>query len=281
MRFHPALVLSFVVIASAVAWLELSGPADAPIARGPVANADGAQHEPLPARAASDASPPAKKTAPPATGAAPVSPAPTESLASRVDRWSRSPDPADAMRAYETVFNCLQARRDDRRPSEEVALEHKNMEEALPEDQRAGFRRNLKTSAQLCGDLRSDQVQARLQWLGRAAQAGMPMAALDFIFEGPDGNGVLQDLTVPGAAPTQAWIDQRDAYVDAGLRHCDLTLMGYLGAKARGDSADIGQAISFWRAHMRCWDEPAPPSLMDDPVARRYLRDLVGAQGTS
>ena len=200
-------------------------------------------------------------------------------LAGRVDAWAQSPDPADAMRAYVAVSECLAARRDEHRPTEEVADERHRIEQALPLEQRERARRDWQDSAAHCANLRSDQVQRRMQWLARAAQAGVPRAAIDFINEGPDGDGALMDAGAPRPALTDAWRAQRDAYVDAALQRCDTMLVGYLGMIAPNDGRDITQALGVWQSHVRCDGSPPPTPLRDDPVAMRWLHD-VGGPGT-
>jgi len=199
-------------------------------------------------------------------------------LAARVDAWAQSPDPADAMRAYLAVFGCLEARRDERRPLEEVVDERHKIEQALPLEQRERARRRWQNSAAHCGNLRSDQVQRRMQWLARAAQAGEPRAAIQFIDEGPDGDGALMDEGAPRPALTDAWRAQRDAYVDAAFQRCDTGLVGYLGLVAPHDGRDFTQALSTWQSHLRCAGSPAPSPLRDDPMAMQWLHD-VGAPG--
>ena len=208
-------------------------------------------------------------------------PAPVASavdIATQVDRWAASPDPADAMRAYRAVLDCLLARRDDRRPSEEVAIERRNMEDAVPLEQRGRIRRQWRTSSAHCANLRSDQIQSRTQWLARAARAGVPLAAVEFIFEGPDGDGFLLDPGVPRPPLTDAWRAQRDAYVQAALDRCDMALVGTLGMAAAPDTQDLAKALNFWQSHMRCQGGPEPTPLRDDPLAMRYLHDL-GSNG--
>jgi len=212
---------------------------------------------------------------PPQPVSAPAVPAslPTD-LASQVDAWAQSSDPADAMRAYDAVLECLIARRDERRPTEEVARERHTLEQALPLEQREHLRRHWRTAAAQCGNLRSDQVQRRMQWLTRAAQAGLPRAAIQFINEGPDGDGALQDEGVPRPPLTDAWRAARDAYVEAALRRCDTGLVGYLGMLAAGDAQDVTQALNFWQARARCPGGPDPGPLGGDPAAVRRLHDL-------
>ena len=246
----------------------LAGPAPiATVPASPIATATGraAVRTPLPPLA----------EAPPRPASAPAARASQSTdLASRVDAWAQSSDPADAMRAYDAVLECLIARRDERRPTEEVARERHTLEQALPLEQREHLRRHWRTSATQCGNLRSDQVQRRMQWLARAAQAGVPLAAIQFINEGPDGNGAMQDEGVPRPPLTDAWRAARDAYVEAALRRCDTGLVGYLGTQAAGDAQDFSQALDFWQAHVRCQGGPDPGPLGDDPVAVRRLHDL-------
>jgi hypothetical protein len=254
------------------------------LATGWLARADAVRRDapaPGPGRAIAVASAPAAPAGPSDTAPMPgrsQAPALPADLAARVDAWAQSPDPADAMRAYIAVFDCLEARRDAHRPTEEVVDERRRIEQALPLAQRERARRQWQTSAAHCGNLRSDQVQRRMQWLARAAQAGEPRAAIQFIDEGPDGDGALMDAGAPRPALTDAWRAQRDAYVDAAFQRCDTGLVGYLGLVAPHDGRDVAQALTVWQSHLRCDGSPAPPPLRDDAMAMKWLHD-VGAPG--
>ena len=242
-----------------------SRPPRTPAARSP------RTHEPAP-----EPSRPAAVVSAPRASAPAALPA---DLAARVDAWAQSPDPADAMRAYVAVSECLLARRDERRPTEEVASERRKIEQALPLEQREHARRQWQDAGAHCGNLRSDQVQRRMQWLARAAQAGVPRAAIDFINEGPDGDGALMDAGAQRPPLNDGWRAQRDAYIDAALQRCDIGLVGYLGLVAPHDGGDETQALGRWQSHVRCDGSPPPTPLRDDPVATRWLRD-VGGPGT-
>jgi len=273
MRFKAILLtaLPLVLLVALATWW--SAPPDAGRPADPA---------PEPTRRALAADRPARAESPRPSASTPILPATASTpadLAARVDAWARSPDPADAMRAYVAVADCLSARRDERRPTEEVANERRLMEKALPLEQRERTRRNWQDSAAHCGNLRSDQVQRRMQWLTRAAEAGVPRAAIQFINEGPDGDGALMDLNAPRPALTDAWRAQRDAYVDAALQRCDMGLVGYLGLVADAQGHDVTHALQTWQAHVRCDGSPAPTPMRDDPVAMRLLRD-VGGPGT-
>jgi hypothetical protein len=212
-----------------------------------------------------------------ATAAASAPSVDATDLAAQVDRWAASGDPADAMRAYRTVHDCLEARRDERRPSEDVSREREAFEESVHPGPNTQVFRQWKRSAALCGNLRSDQIQTRMQWLMRAAAAGVPMAAMDFIYEGPGGDGMLQDLNVPRAPLTDTWRAQRDAYIDAGLQQCDEGLVGYLGLATQGNARNAAEAMMFWQTHARCAGDTARPPLSNDAGAVRLLSDLGSA----
>ncbi len=184
------------------------------------------------------------------------------SLASQVDQWSRSTDTRDAERAYDAVAKCLLARRREHQPSERF--------EGVPV--------SPETAAQICADLRSDQIQNRMQWLERAAKAAEKGAAGWFIQEGPSGNGVLQDLDTPtfDNDMTDDWLHRRDDYIDLALRHCDTGLEAYLTLFARGVPADPAAAQTYWLGRLVCHDTPQPTlaPLADDTLGQRLLQGL-------
>jgi hypothetical protein len=180
------------------------------------------------------------------------------SLAKRVDAWSRSGDPRQAMQAYDAVFRCLLARR------RAHAVD-------LPPDEPG------QDAASLCADLRSDQVQQRLAYLETAARAGEKDAALDFIQEGPSGNGVLEDLdTGNPTPPTADWLARRTDYIERALRNCDLGLAVYLGTNIRQRETRGSPTLQYWLGRLRCPDQPATNTtpLADDPQGQANLDAL-------
>ena len=126
-----------------------------------------------------------------------------------------------------------------------------------------------------CQDLRSDQIESRLAWLKRAAAAGMPGAALAFEVEGPDGQGALGDGSVPLPA-SDAWYEERDAYIAQGLQHCDRILAASLAVAARPPGVSLAQAMTFWSNKLQCADGSGQPPvpLSEDPSAVEYLRHM-------
>ena len=187
-----------------------------------------------------------------ASGAVPAS------LAARVDVWMRSDDPHDAMQAYTAIFQCLLARR-------------RAHDADLPPDKPG------QDAVTACGDLRSDQIQQRLAALEKAARAGEPSAAENFIQEGPSGNGLLSDLgTTDPTPPTADWLARRDDYISRALAHCDPLLPSYLGFTQR--NRDIRKtAMQYWLGRTSCPDHPATNTtpLADDAQGQAYLDGLA------
>jgi hypothetical protein len=164
---------------------------------------------------------------------------PGDTLSAQVDRLSRSGNPVDAFAAYQLVTGCLWAR------DHEGWMAH----HILP-----GDRELLPTTQQACGDIASDQIQSRLQWLTRAALAGVHHAATEMIKEGPDGLGISgsSDLDAPENA---LWKQRADAAINAGIRTCDPeSLDSRVGGYEHGlgVAQDRAKALMYWVAYMDC-----------------------------
>ena len=189
-----------------------------------------AQAEPPPVAVASAAPAPARR---------PSAPGPYESLAQKVDRLGRSPNPVDAFAAYQLVTTCVWAR------DHEGWMAH----HILPSD-----RELLPTTQQACGDIASDQIQSRLRWLERAALAGVHHAASEMLKEGPDGLGISgsSDIDAPENAP---WKQRVEAALDAGVRTCDSdSLESRVNSyeSGMGVEQDRAKALTYWVAYMEC-----------------------------
>ena len=230
-----------------------------------------------PARAAAAAQAPSKPVpAPLPVAAAPRAAAsaasahyPYESLAQKVDRLSRSPDPVDAFAAYQLVTTCIWAR------DHEGWMAH----HILPAD-----RGLLPTTEQACGDIASDQVQSRLRWLERAALAGVHHAAAEMLKEGPDGLGISgsSDIDAPENA---SWKQRMEAALDAGVHTCDADSMenrvnGY--ESGVGVERDRVKALTYWVAYMQCRQHlavaPGVTLATGDSVTRRMGATLSADQ---
>ena len=189
-----------------------------------------------------------------ASAAAASMPSVRASLAARVDTWAHSGDPHDAMQAYQSIFKCLLARR---------RAHAANLEPDKPGDD----------AAALCDDLRSDQVQQRVVLLEKAARAGEPEAAFDFVQEGSNGSGVLEDLgVIDPTPPTPEWLARRNDYIERALARCDRELATLLGL-TQPDVGDQVQAVAYWTRRTACDGQPAANTtpLAEDPQGLAYL----------
>ena len=195
------------------------------------------------------------------------------SLAIRVDGWARSTAPQDAMRAYEAVAECLKARAEDRTPQDQLEAGDSALESVIGPERVQALQAKRHHAVDRCQDLRSDQIESRLAWLKRAAAEGIPDAALAFDIEGPDGQGGLGDGATPLPA-SDAWYEERDAYIAQGLQHCDRTLAANLAVAARPPGVSLGQAMTFWFSKLQCADGSSPTPLSDDPSAVEYLHHM-------
>ena len=212
------------------------------------------------------------------TGAQPASNAtraefPSTGLAARVDGWARDGDPRDAFKAYEAVRQCLQARAQDRTPVDELERDDPTLLAVVGEERMRLIRERRHHAEQWCGDLRSDQVESRNQWLARATAASVPGATGYFIAEGPDGMGLLRQG--PQVKGTDAWYAQRDVYIAHALQHCDRGVPDILAATARAPEVPLLIALSYWTGKLQC--DPAAstqPSILDDPQAAAWLMHM-------
>lgn len=176
-------------------------------------------------------------------------PPPEESLAARVDRLSRSPRPADAYAAYKLVRACVDARR-------------------LVQQGRGA----AGSEQSACADLASDQIQARLAWLDRAARAGVRNAATDYGTEGPAGLLVPPEAQGDWSAD-KGWQERLAAYYDRGALDCDLgSTLSVLARYRLGKfPPDARVALTTWSAAQECIalgkTVPEPPDPRDAGVA--------------
>jgi len=206
--------------------------------------------------------------APSAPVAAPRAASPYESLSQEVGRLSRSGDPVDAFAAYQLVTACIWARDHEGWMANHI----------LP-----GDRGMLPTPQQACGDIASDQIQSRLQWLERAALAGVHHAAAEMLKEGPDGlgSGAGTDIDAPENA---AWKQRVDAALEAGVHTCDSDALerrvdGY--ESGLGVEQDRARALTYWVAYMDCrqrFDDATVNGLVNGDGAARRMGATLSAE---
>lgn len=127
-----------------------------------------------------------------ANTATPISAAPTArpqatgpafSLTERVRSLAKSPDPIDAYRAYVILSECKSAR-----DEEHVLLETKQADRDPNQVKLIEAEFFKQRIMQACGDLTAGEIAGRLALIERAAEAGVPVAALQMSNEGPWGD---------------------------------------------------------------------------------------------
>jgi len=180
-----------------------------------------------------------------------------DSLATRIDRLARSASPVDAYNAYKLVRTCLQARLRSQAGAADADV------------------------AAACEDIASDQVQARLAWLERAARAGVRHAATDFAAEGPQGLLVPRDAQGDWEDASE-WQERVAAYDDAGARRCDDVSVLSVQARyrLRHFDPDPAAALTTWAAAAECvalGKAPMQPPDSRDVAILAQLRAQLGA----
>lgn len=150
----------------------------------------------------------------------------TASLSDRVNKLPASSDPQDAFSAYEILRQCQSARDEER--------QHQQTREAERDPKRAVFAEagvvGSKAVARACGDLRPSDFRNRLALVERAAEAGVPMAALRFAEEGPWGD--IQSLYVRSDDPlVQQWRTKAVRLIQLAASKGDVTSLNSLQAQ--------------------------------------------------
>jgi hypothetical protein len=108
----------------------------------------------------------------------------TISLAAKLKELAASPEPRDAFTAFHILRQCKYARDEERRYQMTPHAERDPDRATLINAGVVG----AKFIEQSCGDLKEADFRDRIALLERAAEAGVPMAALRFGAEGPWGD---------------------------------------------------------------------------------------------
>lgn len=112
-------------------------------------------------------------------------------------------------------------------------------EPALPDFEMAAERRDAQAERrqvrQLCARVSPAQVQERMVFLARAAQAGSRAAQIDFFMEGPEGRAVDADGAVDDLQ-LRAWREQALGFLRQAGARCDAFALSLLS-----NAYDLGQ----------------------------------------
>lgn len=110
-------------------------------------------------------------------------PPPAFSLAAKVSSLAASPNAIDAYRAYNILSECRSAQAEEKRYLDTRSAERDADTKRLYDS--GYFRARIE---QACGDLTSSDLARRLALIERAAEAAVPVAALQMSNEGPWGD---------------------------------------------------------------------------------------------
>lgn len=112
-------------------------------------------------------------------------------------------------------------------------------EPALPDFEMTAERRDAEAerrqARQLCARVSPAQVQERMVFLARAAQAGSRAAQIDFFMEGPEGRAVDADGAVDDLQ-LRAWREQALGFLRQAGARCDAFALSLLS-----NAYDLGQ----------------------------------------
>jgi hypothetical protein len=165
------------------------------------------------------AAPSIERMAPPRAEA----PMAKETLASKVDRLAISGNPEDLYAAYQIIFECVYAR--------------KNENEGKPSN-----------ASGVCSDITPGQIASRLQMLDVAAAAGVHGAFISQLNEGPTGSGLVLGTPEQMKDPTvSAFYAKVESSIEAAAKTGDIQATAAMATTALAQNDKAG-ALVYWIA---------------------------------
>jgi FixJ family two-component response regulator len=158
-----------------------------------------------------------------------------KTLAEQVGELMATHDPANAYRAYRLVSDCADFNRDHDRLTYDEA-EIKNWKPGSLPGYRGMTDAEKQHDTKFCGEMTERERQSRLDYLGIAAKAGVPGAAVAFANEGPFG-----DRTALKTRPDDPLVQEWKTTASAQLTHAaetgtDKGVLMYLASENYNDS---------------------------------------------
>lgn len=179
---------------------------------------------------------------------------PASGLADEFARLVASDDPADAFRAYDMAARCVESQADER------AAEMQAPGERSPETAAALAAGTFKSATVAsCGDLTGAQLRDRLKYLRLAADAGVPMAAIWLVEEGPWGDPSAL-FTRPDDPAVLEWRKQMVGLIELAAGKGDYAAMDSLSSMYQTGSGILGvrdpakaltYAVAKWETYRR------------------------------
>lgn len=217
--------------ALALAWALMRPPAE------PLPKVD------APAPATASANPPLAEPGAPASMPAPVlaeatSRPETVSLSRQVQQLVAAGTPTASFAAYQLLARCERARRvAEQLPHAALPATHAWMEK---EDR----------PATACGDISPGQTASRLQYAERAAQAGVPGAAMAFLQEGPYGDAMLNATAQPEQPAVRDWMARSRAYVKLAADNGELAAISNMSNHYDFSDPQPALALRYYAAQI-------------------------------
>ena len=157
------------------------------------------------------------------------------SLAAKFSALAGTGDPADAFRAYDLATRCAESQADER------AAERQALGERSAETVAALNDGTFKAaSTTYCGDLSSAQIADRTKYLKQAAEAGVPMAAIRLVEQGPWGDPSAL-TTRPNDPAVLEWRRQMVGLIEFAASKGDYAAMDSLSTMYRTGSGVLGE----------------------------------------
>lgn len=217
--------------ALALAWALLRPPAE-PLP---------AESAPAPATASANprlAEPRTPAAVPPPVLAEAASRPEAVSLSRQVQQLVAAGTPAASFQAYQLLARCERARR--------VA---EQLPQATLPATRAWMEKEEKPDT-ACGDISPGQTASRLQYAERAAQAGVPGAAMAFLQEGPYGDEMLNATAQPEQPAVRDWMVRSRAYVKLAADNGDLAAISNMSNHHDFSDPQPALALRYYAAQI-------------------------------
>lgn len=191
---------------------------------------------------------------PPERAAVPIVASTAPSLSEEFAKLVDTGSPIDAFHAYDIATRCAESQADEKAAEMQAPGERSAETNAALKD--GTFR---ATTVANCGDLTSAQVADRVKYLTQAANAGVPMAALRLVEQGPWGDQTAL-TTRPDDPAVLEWRRQMVGLIELAAGKGDYAAMDSLSTMYRTGSGILGErdpgkalmyATAKWEAYQQ------------------------------
>ena len=159
--------------------------------------------------------------------------------------------PADAFAAYMLASNCIWARGEF------------GEDPNLPPEQRKPPAVRINEA---CGNLTASEIGSRFKYVKQAAEAGVPLAAIQLVAEGPNGNRQIL-YEKPNDPAVLAWREDMTALIELAAQKGDYTAMSSLANMYENGTGVVGKpdypkalqyATAMWEVYQKTTGRLSP-----------------------